>query len=134
MPKFAQNCPLTSKQEAAVLVLLKPFHGTNKQVAEAVGVSERTIKYWLKQPRFQERLKEGRAQVWQEALDNLTGTLSWASRVLAELLQSGSESVRLRAALGIVAASIKARETFEIEERISALEAESLRRKNKGGI
>lgn len=134
MHKTASDCPLSRKQEEAILILLRPFHGTLAQVAKAAGVSERTIKYWLKQPHFQERLKEARAQVWQESLDNLTGSLNWASRILAELPKSNSESVKLRAALGIVYSSLRAHEQLDLEERLTTLEVELERRKNRGGI
>lgn len=134
MPKSAYDCPLTVKQEAAALALLKPFHGTQAQVAKAVGVSERTLKYWLKLPQFQERLAEGRAALWKETLDNLTGSMNWASNVLAGLLKSNSETIRLRAASVVVYSSLRAHETLDLEARLTALETELARRKIKGGI
>lgn len=112
--------------------MVHPFHGTLEQVAKSAGVSRRTLQYWLKQPQFQERMKEMRTQAWQEALDNLTGILNTASGVLASLLKSESELIRLRASLGIITASLKAHEEFELEERISALEAALANRRNGG--
>lgn len=130
MRNFAENCGLSSKQALAIRVLLRPFHGTQAQIAEEVGVSERTIHSWLKQPHFQEQLKEMRKQMWQESLDTITGSLNLASEVLQQLLRSESESIKLRSALGIIALGIKAHEEFELEQRISALESALEQRRN----
>lgn len=133
MPNFAENSRLSPKQEQAILILLRPFHENHAKIAKEIGIAERTLRTWLALPQFQQRLKEGRAELWRESLDTITGNLKEASFVLIQLLRSGSENVRLRAALGIVSASIKCHEEFELEERISALE-EALEQRRSGGM
>lgn len=120
--KTSDNCRLSAKQERAVLELVNPSTGTLEEVAKRIGVSERTLYNWLGLPHFQNRLQEERNRLRTEAFDKLKSTLNRAVERLSELLDSETETVRLRACQSVIDYNLKAKELGEFEERLRALE------------
>ncbi len=123
-PKFSP------KKEKALLSLLE---GANvSEAAAKVGVHERTIRRWLKEPEFQKRLNQTRLDLYSEALESLRDASSKAVKRLSELLDSGSEKTALKAAELIINFSLKINLEQEHERRLEELE-EALERKNSWG-
>lgn len=120
--KTSDNFRLSAKQERAVLELVNPSTGTLEEIAKRIGVSERTLYNWLSLPHFQARLQEERGRLRTEAFDKLKSTINKAVERLGELLDSDSDSIKLRSAQAILDYNIKVVEIQEAEERIAKLE------------
>ncbi|MGE5443281.1 MAG: hypothetical protein ACM3SR_01610 [Ignavibacteriales bacterium] len=129
VPKTSENFRLSTKQELAILELLSPDNKTLGDVATKVGVNERTIRTWLKLPHFEERLKKEREKLRDQAFTNLKARLNTVVERLSELLDSATESIKLRASQTILDYNIKIVETEELKERLKALEEALERRK-----
>jgi predicted transcriptional regulator len=122
LPKTSGNFRFSSKQELAILELLNPDNKTLEDIAVKVGVTERTIRTWLKLPHFEERLRQEREKLREQAFTNLKAALHKAVEKLGGLLDSNSESIKLRASQAILDYNIKIAETEELERRLAALE------------
>jgi hypothetical protein len=111
---------LTRKQERAISALLS--EATMSSAAEKVGVSEVTLWRWLREEDFKLAYREARRQMVEKATAQLQQSSWAASTTLLKLLASGSDSVRLRAAMAILDHANKGLEMLDFEERIAALE------------
>lgn len=54
------------KQDAAISALLS--QGTIKQAAQVVGIDEKTLRRWMREPEFKEAFHNTRADVLQQSL------------------------------------------------------------------
>ncbi len=111
---------LTRKQEQAIGALLS--EQTIASAANQVGISEVTLRRWLKQPDFLAAYRATRREVVEKAVAQLQQSSWAASTTLLKLLVSSSDSVRLRAAVAILDHAAKGVELIDFEERLSALE------------
>ncbi len=111
---------LTRKQEQAIGALLS--EQTIASAANQVGISEVTLRRWLKQPDFLAAYRAARREVVEKAVAQLQQSSWAASTTLLKLLASSSDSVRLRAAVAILDHAAKGVELIDFEERLSALE------------
>ena len=114
---------LTRKQEQAIAALLS--EATVASAAEKAGVSEVTIYRWFKLDAFMAAYREARREVVEKAIAQLQQSSWAASTTLIRLLGSGSDSVRLRAALAILDQANKGVELLDFEERLAALERQA---------
>ncbi len=112
---------LERKTEAAIVALLA--HPTMPEAAKAAGVSETTLWRWLQRDDFRKKYREAQDKVFEGALGSLQGASTEAVACLRRNLASGNPSVQVQAARIILDYTIKAREMFELENRIAVLEA-----------
>jgi len=77
----------------------------------------------MKEESFRAELKRQRDELIERALDSLKANVSKATETLVKLLDSESESMRVRAAEDIIEFAQKALEHEELERRLEALEA-----------
>jgi hypothetical protein len=96
---------------------------TIRDTAKVCGCSEKTIARRLKQPEFQQQVREARAALIDQALDKLTVASTEAADTLRELLKCAEPKVRLGAARTVIELGLKLRDAAEVEERIAQLEA-----------
>lgn len=89
-PKF------TPKKEKALIELLEG--ASISDAAAKVGVNERTIQRWLKEPEFQTRLDQGKDDIYTQAMDSIRDASGKAAKRLSELLDSPTEKTALKAA------------------------------------
>jgi hypothetical protein len=112
---------LTRKQEQAIAALLS--EATVSAAADKAGVGEVTLWRWLKLPDFLAAYRGARREVVEKSVAQLQQS-SWAAyTTLLRLLGADSESVSLRAAMGILDHAGRGVELLDLEERIAALEA-----------
>ncbi len=122
-PKFSP------KKEMALIALLE---GTKfSEAATKIGVSERSVLRWLKEPEFQERLNQGMASLRTQALDLLRDTLCKATKRLSELVDSSSEKIALQASELVINFNLKLKEEQELAARIQELEKVLSEREDK---
>lgn len=112
---------LERKTEAAIVALLA--HPTMPEAAKAAGVSETTLWRWLQRDDFRRKYREAQDKVFDGALGSLQGASTDAVSCLRRNLTCGNVSVQVQAAKAILDYTIKAREMFELENRIALLEA-----------
>jgi hypothetical protein len=91
--------------------------------ARQAGVSERTVRRRLKDPRFMRKLNKLRAEMHLRLADQLTAASTEAVRTLVLLMKDGnSGTVRLGAARAVVELGTKVRETADLAIRLTELE------------
>src|SRR5207247_1202445 len=110
------------KREQAIAALLeKP---TITEAAQVVGLSERTIRRWLSDPRFAADDRLARRQVVEVAIGGLQQATAEAVAALRRNLTADApQAVQVRAALGILEQAAKGVELLDLAERVAALEA-----------
>ena len=92
-------------------------------VANQVGVSERTLRRRLSDPEYQAKIGKLRAEYLAEAVGMLTQSSTTAVTTLVELATTAkSETARLGAAKAILEYAVSIGENLEVRQRISALE------------
>jgi hypothetical protein len=124
-----ENGGLSPKQEAAALSLA--VGRTIEDAAGESGAGSRTIRTWLRdEPAFPRRVSELRAEMTARAVGRLADGMASAADTLGYLCRKArSETVRLGAARALLELGNKLRESVELEDRLTALEARSGRRR-----
>ena len=110
---------LTPRQLRAVALLVAT--GDPKTVAEAVGVSEVTLRRWRRCPAFAEALRAAGRRSAAEATSMLLAAQVAAVRTLQDALETGTPAARVRAAIALLELGQRAADD-DIEERLRALE------------
>src|SRR6185312_11902969 len=111
---------LGRKAEAAIVALLA--HPTMPEAAKAAGVSETTLWRWLQRDDFRKKYREAQAKVFDGALGSLQGASTEAVNCLRRNLTCGNPSAEVQAARTILDYTLRARQLFELETRITFLE------------
>lgn len=93
-----------------------------KAAASEVEIGERTAHTWLDHPGFRYLISDLRNRMLDEAVGQLVESMNKAVLTLVGLLDAEADSIRLRAALGILESTIRLREHTDFEHRIAALE------------
>ncbi len=96
---------------------------TYREAGEAAGVSERTVRRRLQEPRFAAQVKQEQAMLVKRVADGLAGSALAAVETLQSLLLPASPPVvRCRAAQAILSSSRTWRDAADSEDRIVQLE------------
>ena len=98
---------------------------TYQKVAEHAGVSEKTVRNRLADPAFKQRVAEARAHMVEQTMAKVTAAGTAAVDALMRLLSAESENVQLGAASKLIELATKLRESYDLESRIAALEAQA---------
>lgn len=119
--KLIQNCK-TSRKDRAVLALLE--HPTVEKAADVVGVHPATLRRWLREPEFQEALRQARREKFVQSMGLLhlgtNAAISNLLKIMRDPNQPGSTQVRaIDSLLNRVA---KAIEIEDILSRLTVLE------------
>jgi hypothetical protein len=108
------------QQRVAVLLAAG---STIRNTAAETSTGERTIHGWLDDPAYRRLVAGFRDQLLNETIGRLSQAATRAALVLEALLDSETEAVRLRAALGVIDTLIRTREHGELATRVSELES-----------
>ena len=111
---------LSRKKEQAVAALL--CQPTIQAAAAEAGVSERTLRGWLRQTDFAEAFAAARRQYLEVAVSRLQRGAGAATTKLLSLLDAPDDGVALRASLGLLDRAIKGVELLDVLERLEKLE------------
>ena len=117
----AKPSPWNARQERVAVLLASG--STIREAAAATRAGERTVHGWLDDPGYRAFVAGLRDQLLNATIGRLTQTATRAVAVLDGLLDAESESVRLRAALGVIDAMIRTREHGELAARVAELES-----------
>ncbi len=118
-----QDTAQLSTKQAHVLALL--LSGTSIEAAAGtMKVNPATVHRWLDDPTFAAAYQQGRRQIVEQAMTSLQALADEAIAVVRGILTgSGSDTVKLRAALGVIDHNLKWLELKDIAARVDALEA-----------
>jgi hypothetical protein len=123
---------LGAKQEAAILALLSSRNV--EEAARAASVNQRTLFRWMKEPAFNAAYRAARRAAFGQSVGRLQQASSAAvSTLLKVMVDPGTPaSTKVRAADSVLAHTIKAMETDDIEVRVTALEQAAEENKSGG--
>jgi hypothetical protein len=107
------------------LLLALACGATPDDAAHQAGVSPRTVYRRLAEPEFQRRLQVVRADMVQRTAGALAAAGNEAVGTLVELMKPASPAAtRLGAARSVLEIGMKVREVADLEQRLTALEAQ----------
>jgi hypothetical protein len=112
---------LSRKREEAVAALLT--HRTLAAAAEAVGVHERTLREWLRDPAFDAAFPEARRRAVDRAVAQLQRLCGRAARTLARAMRGEDMGVAVRAAKIVFDTALRGIELDDVVRRVEELEA-----------
>ncbi|MFD6911767.1 helix-turn-helix domain-containing protein [Streptomyces goshikiensis] len=117
------NVPAEGRKDRAAVLLARGLNA--EQVARQVDVTGRTVRRWLEDPVYAEKVQEIRRTALGETLRALETISRNAVSVLGQILvnDSASPMIRVRAALGVLTLLPRIAEHVELEERVALLEA-----------
>lgn len=114
--------PVLSRRHEAVIVALLA-NPTIKGAAAAAGINESTVWRLMQREDFQKRFREAQ----DKALDGALGTLQHAAAQAVETLQRnlscGTPAAEVAASKALLDFTLKARDQFQLSERVKQLEA-----------
>ena len=113
---------MTPRKERALQALL--VSRTRAEAAQAAGVSESTLRQYMKDPEFLERYKQAFGEMVADATRQAQQTLSPALSVLREIMVDRDEqaSARITAARSVLEYSMRLCEQTDILEQLRELE------------
>jgi Homeodomain-like domain len=111
-----------NRKDRAILALLE--HGSTEKAAAAVGIHPATLWRWLKEPKFQQALREARREAFSRAIARLQQVASTAVATLESILndRDAPAGSRVRAAQCVIELGQKGFATEDIEMRVAQLE------------
>jgi transposase-like protein len=110
------------KMEQAIAALLS--HRNVETAAREVGISANTLLRWMKQPEFEEALREARRRVADRAIGRLQDAADAAATTVLKIMLDSNipAGTRLRAAEVVLDRAVDAGEMEDIEDRVTKLE------------
>ncbi len=111
---------LTARQEAAITALLAA--PTQAAAAATCGVSEPTLRRWLKLPPFRRAYLDARRQVVEGVVSRLQQLATKAVEALERNLTCENPATEVRAALGVLEQTFRGVELLDLAERVEELE------------
>lgn len=114
---------LTVKQQKLIECLLS--NPTLSSAATCAGISRQTLHSWLNDSKFKAAYDSLRSQVFADNLSDLKGVIGESVETLRDSLTNleSSQSDKIRAAATLITLALKANESLEIEQRLTALES-----------
>jgi hypothetical protein len=123
---------LSRKQEQAIAALLEL--PTIDRAADKVGVSEKTLRNWLKVPEFLTAYRDARRQVVEESVALLQRLAAVGVTALHRNLTCGKPAVEVSAACAILDRSLRGVELLDLVERVEELERRAQEQKDGRGV
>lgn len=110
------------KAEEAIAALLA--HATIGEAAKAVGVSELTLRRWMKEPCFAKLYRQARGEILRAGTMRLRNLYGAAVANLGNIMVDpvAPFSVRVRASQAVAELALRANEAEDINERLTLLE------------
>jgi len=121
---------LSAKKLSRAQLLAIPHLAAGNSIratADTIGVSERSIRRWLRQPEFAAALREAEKEVWNATVRKLRALGEKAVNTLGRVLEDpgATPSARIQAARAILDGIAKAEALSrlqDLEDRVRALE------------
>jgi hypothetical protein len=117
------------KIEQAVAALLQ--HATIALAAEALGISERSLRTWMARDDFRKAYQAARRQLLDDAVKVLQRASVTAVATLIKQLNAPRPADAIKAADSILGWTFKGHELLDLEGRLAALEEGATGRKGQ---
>jgi transposase-like protein len=98
------------------------------EVAAQAGIERSTIYRKLENPAFARRVAEFRDQLIQTALGRVADAMTRGADVLAQMLDSPQDHIRIRAARALISLGLRLRDSVDLTARMREVEHELGRR------
>jgi hypothetical protein len=118
------------QQDAISALLCQP---SIRKAAESIGVNEKTLRKWLKDPGFLAEYRAARRAVVEAAVGQLQRAAGAAVKTLRKALGCPNASVAVRSALGILDRAFAGVELLDHGQRLAELEKRLAEGQNGGG-
>jgi hypothetical protein len=118
---------LSRRKEQAIECLLR--EASTKKAAESAGVSYRCLRNWLREPAFLAAYRRARRELVEEGMGFLQKLAQNAVVCLGRNLTCKRPGDEIRAAVAILDHAYRALETFDLVERLEAVEKTLARKK-----
>ncbi len=114
------------KREPAVAVAMVAGGSTITEAARAAGLNEKTVRRWLKQDRFRQKVSQAGVEILRQCTGRLVEYSVRAAQRLIELAEGDDvpPAVQLGACRTIIENSTKLREASELADRLTVQENE----------
>lgn len=112
----------TPKGEDAMVLALAAGR-TIADAADLAGIAVKTVQRRLADPSIRRMISAARAEMVQRAMGSLSDTLAEAVCTLRKLLKAKGDMVKLSAARALLEYSLRFRESIDLEERLTQIEA-----------
>ena len=124
-PDLQQNATPGKNSEIALILATG---ASVSAAAEKLGLARSTIHRKLRKPAFRKLVAELRSQLFNSALGRMAENMTHATDALASLLDTSDPGVKLRAAKAVLGLALRLRDSVDVSDRISELEAELARK------
>jgi hypothetical protein len=124
-PDLQQNATPSKNLE---LALILATGASVSAAAEKLGVARSTVHRKLRMPVFRQLVAELRSELFSSALGRMAENMTHATDALGSLLDANDPGVKLRAAKAVLGLAIRLRDSVDVSDRISELEAELARK------
>jgi hypothetical protein len=123
---------LTNRQDDAIAALLA--EGSVDRAAKKIGISERTLYRWLKEPEFKRAYQEAKREGFGQAIGLLQRYASTCVNVLAKIATDSASppQARVTAATNMLRIARDAIELDDLAIRVDALEQAAKAEEKKG--
>jgi DNA-binding transcriptional MerR regulator len=122
---------LSHRQEQAVAALLT--HRTIGSAAEAAGISERTLRSWLREPPFRDAYRQARRQLLDGAVLLLQRASKEAVEALIQQLRASKPGDVIRAATAILDHAYRGTEVIDLADAVDDLRRQVEESRREGG-
>lgn len=112
---------LDRKAARQIVAVLLAQGRSVKHAATEVGVGERTIYHWMKQPEYVARVDRIKNELVGQAISNLSSNMNLAADQLVKLVVSDDEKISLGASKTLLEMALKARASEETDKKIREL-------------
>jgi hypothetical protein len=120
------------KLEDAIGALLA--YPTITEAANSLGLSEKTLRRWLRDPGFCARYRAARRQAMEQSIAAMQQASSHAVDALVRNLNCGVPTAEISAARALLEHALDAGEVVDLAERIDALEARAAEQARAAGV
>jgi hypothetical protein len=121
-PATSGNEPSRRGRDRRPAALALACGRTVKDAAAECGVSERSIRGWMRDARFTAYVRTLQAELFKQAVGRLAALSGLAADTLGDLMQSASVMARLGACRAVLEAGPRLLGVFELEQRVAELE------------
>jgi DNA-binding CsgD family transcriptional regulator len=127
-PNVPKLSPNVAPRKNLELALILATGASTLDAAEKLQISRRTVQRKLRKPAFRKLVADLRSQLFSSALGRMAENMTHATDALASLLDASDPAVRLRAARATLSLALRLRDSVEVSDRLSELEAELARK------
>jgi DNA-binding CsgD family transcriptional regulator len=127
-PNVPNVSPNVAPRKNLELALILATGASTLDAAQKLQISRRTVQRKLRKPAFRKLVAELRSQLFSAALGRMAENMTRATDSLASLLDASDPAVKLRASRTMLSLAMRLRDSVDVSDRLSEMEAELARK------